>query len=104
MGQTHDRQGEPCPGLLSTKSPFTTRGRQQVQQHRIYGPAPWRRSVAPLRLANISVDQDRSRIGQQVEGHAGFKSCCPDFYTTQFAQGGDWRRDLNLSRAHSFPF
>src|SRR5580693_7396998 len=23
---------------------------------------------------------DRSRIGQQVEGHAGFKSCCPDFF------------------------
>jgi hypothetical protein len=42
-----------------------------------------------------SGDQDRSRIGQQVEGHAGFKSCCPELGYFLFA---------HVHHARCFPY
>src|SRR6516162_2701729 len=39
---------------------------------------------------------DRSRIGQQVEGHAGFKSSRPDSHPAYFAHFGECWRDSEL--------
>jgi hypothetical protein len=51
---------------------------------------------APNLLRGCVGRSDRSRIGQQVEGDVGFKSTRPDFRTTQIAQMGDCRQDLNF--------
>jgi hypothetical protein len=72
-----------------------------------------RRSIRPTRVTTslaASVDptdarkatvrrfgrSDRSRIGQQVAGHAGFKSSRPDSHPSYFAHFGECWRDFEL--------